>query len=117
MQELYLLLSSEVANEMSLKGNISISLACNNSEEYCFDIHYKGETDEVQCDLFTHSHKMNVSSTSLNSFVQTLLREQQPVTTGCYDEVLIMQGEAISHMTGQPINVQLPLLCWVLEQL
>ena len=61
----------------------------------------------------THSHKMNVS----NSFVQTLLREQQPVTTGCYDEVLIMQGEAISHMTGQPINVQLPLLCWVLEQL
>ena len=117
MQELYLLLSSEVANEMSLKGNISISLACNNSEEYCFDIHYKGETDEVQCDLFTHSHKMNVSSISLNSFVQTLLQEQQPVTTGCYDEVLIMQGEAISHMTGQPINVQLPLLCWVLEQL
>jgi hypothetical protein len=47
LQELYLLLSPEFAHEMRLKGNISVSLTCTNSEVYCFDIHYKGETGEA----------------------------------------------------------------------
>ena len=42
-QELYLLLSPEFVHEMTLKGNFSLSFACSNSHEYCFDILYKGE--------------------------------------------------------------------------
>lgn len=46
LQELYLLLSPEFVHEMTLKENVSVSLACTNSEVYCFNIHYKGETGE-----------------------------------------------------------------------
>ena len=46
LQELYLLLSPELVHEMTLEGNVSVSLACTNSEVYCFNIHYKGETGE-----------------------------------------------------------------------
>lgn len=61
LQDLYLLLSPEFAHELALKGNISLSLVCANSEIYCFDIHYKGETDEAQ-------HDCSLTYTKLNYF-------------------------------------------------
>ena len=39
---------------MTLKGNVSVSLTCANSEEYCFNIHYKGKAGEARQDSFTH---------------------------------------------------------------
>lgn len=43
LQALYLLLSSEMLSEISLRGNVSLTLTCSKSLSYCFNIFCKGE--------------------------------------------------------------------------
>lgn len=45
MQALYLLLSPETLDEMSLRNNVSLTLTCSKSSSYCYNVLYNSEAD------------------------------------------------------------------------